>query len=352
MDLWALGCLIYELYSRKPVIGHQTSEEEALEKLASNSLELSDLDSIPAEATQAIQALLQLRGEERQSAAHILELPLLARCPSHLSLLATLPQPLPPRFQSGDLDHKSAGATVALRRQVVATSEIQVPRLIIVLPSSKACRTWTNPETWDGDTFNVHFLCEGAPGMHFTDAKALTLSDPKIFFSQAGLLVAVTSQLCSLYMSPEFLGDLDTFAANSLMSYGAAPDAYFNDLAKVLEKYCSAYGSEPAIRDAARALQLSRPQSNEQPSLDAWITQWTSLARDALTSTRHIALQEVRLLIQGGYESPDPGLIDFTGLVYSRQLPPLSPGAPSIPQPRWHAWLCSAHAQQPSLPQA
>lgn len=298
-----------------------------------------------------MRALLRLRGEERQSAAQVLDLPLLSRCPSHFSLQATLPQPVPPRFQSGELDHKSAGAIVALRRQVVATSEIQVPRLAIVLPSLKASRTWTNPDTWDADTFHVHFLCEGAPGMHFTETPALPLSDPRMFFSQAGLLVAVVSQLCSLYMSPEFLGDLNSFAANAILSHGSKPDAYFNELARVLEDYCAIHGSGPAITGAARGLQGIRPPFNESVPLDSWISRWASSARDALTSTRHIALQEVRLLIQGGYESPDPSLADFTGLVYSRQLPPLSPGAPSIPQPRWHAWLCSTHTQQSTPPQ-
>ncbi|KAI0241759.1 hypothetical protein L0F63_004843 [Massospora cicadina] len=353
MDLWALGCLIYELYSRKPVLGGPASEFETLQRLAHGSLELAELDAIPPEASQAVRALLRGRAEERPSAANLLDLPLLARCPSHFSLLATLPQPVPPRFQNGDLDPKSAGAVVALRRQVVATSEILVPRLIVVLPTLKAGSTWADPEAWDADTFHVHFLCEGAPGMHFTGSPAQALSDPHIFLSQAGVVVAIVAQLCALYMSPEFLGGLDPSVISYLLSYGEEPEAYFVELARVLEAYCAlrASVSDPAISQAARALQACRPPSRGRGAdpFDAWIDRWSSSARDALTSTRHVALQEVRLFVQGRAEPHDPNLTGPTGLTYSRQLTPLSPGAPPIPQPRWHAWLCPTHAQ-PSAP--
>ena len=77
-DVWALGCLLYELLTLRPAFRAETIPLLTEKILAGAYAELSPGDEVPPEALQIIDSTLTVAPEGRPSIAQLLALPILS----------------------------------------------------------------------------------------------------------------------------------------------------------------------------------------------------------------------------------------------------------------------------------
>ncbi|KAI9297517.1 hypothetical protein K502DRAFT_363189 [Neoconidiobolus thromboides FSU 785] len=358
MDVWALGCFIYELYVRKPYMGVGTPEIEILKLLNSDNaknliskgiywdsegiLTLPEVNQLPIEASDVIRSLLNQNPLKRSTTSDILDSDFLLQCKSLPSFSPNIStdkfivyrEPLSPELFS---------LAASLRKQVVATSEIQAPRLVVVLPTMNCGNAWIDPNKWNHETFRIHFLCEDSLSIHFTNHPGIPLNRPHDFIGSAGPLLSIVSQLCSFYSDSKILGNAHSDVINTIVSSNEKDlVTYFEKLSCVIESFCSSHKSVDSSITAAALEMFNSRGINEDGENPNWISFWINKAQEALLSIRHLALKETRMFIQdnmGMNENLVLGVSYRKCTAFNHKSE-----TPRGIQPIWHAWLCNKHS--------
>ncbi|KAG0233129.1 hypothetical protein BGW42_007717 [Actinomortierella wolfii] len=207
IDMWAFGCLLYELFATRPLFPLSVSDDTVLHFLAHPSsqtpalhnglrwaspdvLEIPHFETIvPDEsARQLIRGLLHPDPHRRATLAQAMKSDYLGSAfiaPSSRShSRPSSPQGsyiAPPRPRSPSPNGVALNSLPRLR-----------PCLILPLPAVEDLTLWQRPEDWNADSFKLHFLCQhgwedtqkrGTFG-HFVPQQGLPVHDPRSLFRE------------------------------------------------------------------------------------------------------------------------------------------------------------------------
>ncbi|CAG8616078.1 5136_t:CDS:2, partial [Cetraspora pellucida] len=200
MDIWSLGCIIYELYTNTPLF---YSEEEAINKLTRSFAqgELVDfpLNKIPdQQARNILSKMLAVKPSERISCEQILRSAFLNSDriitvvnQNTSAILSTLQE-------TTNLILKQIDAVV---NSITDTVDAAIPRLYVLLPGQEA-KSIFKPHTWGKNTFILHLLCEGLDPnnqeAHFTNHVGYKIHDPKLLLRKAARPTEYFKQLTQI----------------------------------------------------------------------------------------------------------------------------------------------------------
>ncbi|CAG8624862.1 3071_t:CDS:2, partial [Ambispora gerdemannii] len=231
MDMWSLGCIIYELYTHTPLF---YSSDEAIEKLT-RSYAHGQLIDLPLNRIADIQArnmsekLLTIKPSNRISCEQILRSAFLNSGLDTKQLSV---------WQSESTE-KIITVVNAVINSITDTMDAAIPRLYILLPGGET-NTIFYPKTWGKNTFILHVLCEGLdPGnreAHFTTHGGYPIHDPKPMLAKAGPYLSIVATLIGAGVN-HFLQLKMPDNINRLISQGTSrPTEYFQQLTKLLDQ--------------------------------------------------------------------------------------------------------------------
>ncbi|KAG0017428.1 F-box only protein 42 [Podila clonocystis] len=220
IDLWAFGCLLYELFATRPLFPLSLSDDTVLHFLAHPSADTPSLahglrwndkreleipyfeQAVPDEnARKLIRILLHPDPQRRATMPQVLNSDYLnsgrTNRNSHphgpmtsfdgsrpASSRSNLSQPRAPQTQT-------TGSSPDMASTVLLTN----PCLLLPLPNlADSSSSWRSPSTWSSNSFSLHYLCqhgilENEPG-HFVEQEGFPIATPfELFQSLAPILV-------------------------------------------------------------------------------------------------------------------------------------------------------------------
>ncbi|KAF9977088.1 Cyclin-dependent kinase 12 [Actinomortierella ambigua] len=224
IDMWAFGCLLYELFATRPLFPLSVSDDTVLHFLAHPSPQTpalhnglrwasSDLLEIPyfesavpdESARQLIRALLHPDPHRRATLAQAMKSDYLGSAFISQSARSGTSRPsspqgsyiAPPRPRSVASNHADPSTLPRLR-----------PCLVLPLPAMEDSSQWQHPESWNADSFTLHFLCQhgwedtqptpmkpnnGKRGSfgHFVPQQGLPVHDPRSLFRELRNIIRI-----------------------------------------------------------------------------------------------------------------------------------------------------------------
>ncbi|KAF9166166.1 hypothetical protein DFQ26_008572 [Actinomortierella ambigua] len=239
IDMWAFGCLLYELFATRPLFPLSVSDDTVLHFLAHPSVQTPTLHNglrwaspdlldiphfesvVPDErARQLIRALLHPDPHRRATLAQAMKSDYLGSAfiaPSAHSGTSRPSSPqgsyvAPPRPKSPASNHADQSTLPRLR-----------PCLLLPLPAMEDWSQWKRPEDWNADSFTLHFLCQhgwedthhssnngGKRGSfgHFVPQQGLPVHDPRSLFRELRNVIRIAldhiSSMEPLHCPPGF----------------------------------------------------------------------------------------------------------------------------------------------------
>ncbi|CAG8753718.1 2132_t:CDS:2 [Gigaspora margarita] len=252
MDIWSLGCIIFELYTKTPLF---YSEEEAIDKLTKSfdRGELVDfpLNKIPdQQARNILSKMLAIKPSERISCEQILRSAFL-NSGLDTKQLNTLHNDANDRIitavnQNTNIILSTLQETTNLilkQIDVVVNSltdsmDAAIPRLYVLLPGKDA-RSIFRPQTWGKNTFILHLLCEGLEPnnqeAHFTNHMGYEIHDPKPLLRKAGPYLSVIATIISSGIGHAFHLKSSPDICGLISDISTRPTEYFKQLTQLLD---------------------------------------------------------------------------------------------------------------------
>jgi len=124
----------------------------------------------------------------------------------------------------------------ALRRQILECTEVNVPRLFIVIPESPTT-AWKKLTTIGKGSYRLHLLCEDDECPHLSDHPGYLIEDPTPFFRKAGPIISFTCKLLGQIASTVAgVGKIPVSVITYLDSMATRPTEYFTTISKVLDE--------------------------------------------------------------------------------------------------------------------
>ncbi|CAG8498742.1 16438_t:CDS:10, partial [Racocetra persica] len=228
MDIWSLGCIIFELYTNTPLF---YSEEEAIDKLTKSFAkgELVDfpLNKIPdQQARNILSKMLAIKPSERISCEQILRSAFLnsgldtkqltslhnestdriitAVNQNTNTILSTLQE-------TTNLILKQIDAVV---NSITDTVDAAIPRLYVLLPGQE-------------DPNNQ--------GAHFTNHVGYKIHDPKPLLRKAGPYLSIMATIVSAGVGHAFRMNMPPSICDIISSAAIRPTEYFKQLTQILD---------------------------------------------------------------------------------------------------------------------
>jgi serine/threonine protein kinase len=367
MDMWALGCLLYELYTCQPLFDPTLSPDQLIEFLGqpespnfalSNGVQWArggeglrwpSNNSLNAEAHEILECLLASQPDSRLSSLELLESEFLrslnqlkhGESQSSLNILGSPALPLQ-AFEC-KFGPSLRMNVLQLRQQLTSTCEVHIPRLPIITLGPGAGNNWENPGTWNSQTFVLHFLCEHDDLLHFTRHKGYPIIHPKKFFRRSGVFLAITSKLMSLYLVPEMY-DLYNTTLHAMQTiqklYSNEQHIFFDKLSVSLVEFCRT-DCIPELRSSAEELS-HLPNEFEPMSSQPW-SLWVGLARRVISISRYQGLKSIQELLglEWNHQCKEIGHLRYE---MTRPSSIFEVESNSI-STRWRGWKCEQHTE-------
>ncbi|KAJ3085380.1 hypothetical protein HK102_014217 [Quaeritorhiza haematococci] len=198
MDMFALGCIVFEMYAKRPLLDGRT-DAEMLDILTSDeefdqNNEVGEGTVPNAQARHLVLNLLSKDPRRRKTADSVLKSAFLNAGLDTHQLSASVKGVQQTLQSVVSNTEQLLTQTTALRRQLFLQAENTVPRLPLILPRSKTT-TWQKVKYWGHNTFTLHLMCEHPDGPHFTDHKGYVLADPVRFVQVASPTLKLTLKL-------------------------------------------------------------------------------------------------------------------------------------------------------------
>ncbi|CAG8449242.1 7698_t:CDS:2 [Dentiscutata heterogama] len=252
MDIWSLGCIIFELYTKTPLF---YSEEDAIDKLTKSFAkgELVDfpINKIPdQQARNILLKMLAVNPSERISCEQILRSAFLnsgldtrqlntlhndsadriitAVNQNTNTILSTLQE-------TTNLILKQIDVVV---NSITDTMDAAIPRLYVLLPGQDA-KSIFRPQTWGRNTFILHLLCEGLDPnnqeAHFTSYRGYEIHDPKPLLRKAGPYLSIMATVISTGLSHALHLNTSPDICGMISGVSTRPTEYFKQLTQMLD---------------------------------------------------------------------------------------------------------------------
>ncbi|CAG8503012.1 585_t:CDS:2 [Ambispora leptoticha] len=253
MDMWSLGCIIYELYTNTPLF---YSQDEAIEKLTTSytngeSTDLSLNKVADLQARNMLEKLLSIKPSNRISCEQVLRSAFLnsgldtkqlnnLHSESTEKIITAVNQNtnliLSTMQETTNLILSQIDAVI---NSITDTMDAAIPRLYILLPG-KETSTIFNPKSWTRNTFILHVLCEGLdPGnreAHFTTHSGYTIHDPKPMLAKAGPYLSIVATIISAGVERFIHLNMPKNISGLISQITSRPTEYFQQLTKLLDQ--------------------------------------------------------------------------------------------------------------------
>ncbi|CAG8500780.1 17060_t:CDS:2 [Acaulospora morrowiae] len=233
MDVWSLGCMIFELYTHTPLF---YSEEEANDKLT-KSFAKGELVDFPLnkisdpQARNMLEKMLAVNPSKRISCEQILRSALLNSGLDTKQLSSLQNESTNKIITAVNQNTNTILSTLqettnlilsqidAVMNSITDTMDASIPRLYILLPGQDSHSIF-KPHTWGRNTFVLHLLCEGLKydnrGAHCTSHEGYEIHDPKPLLAKAGPYLSIMATVITAGVSTR-------------------PTEYFKQLTQVLD---------------------------------------------------------------------------------------------------------------------
>ncbi|KXN71187.1 hypothetical protein CONCODRAFT_78482 [Conidiobolus coronatus NRRL 28638] len=370
MDMWALGCLLYELYTCQPLFDPTLSPDQLIEFLGqpespnftlSNGVQWArggeglrwpSNTSLNVEAHEILECLLASQPDSRLSSLELLESEFLrslnqlkhGESQSSLNILGSPALPLQ-AFEC-KFGPSLRMNVLQLRQQLTSTCEVHIPRLPVITLGPGAGNNWENSSTWNSQTFVLHFLCEHDDLLHFTQHKGYPIIHPKKFFRRSGVFLAITSKLMSLYLVPEMYDLYNTTlpAMQTIQKlYTNEQHVFFDKLSISLIEFCRT-DCIPELRSSAEEMS-HLPNEFEPTSSQPW-SLWVGMARRVISISRYQGLKSIQELLglEWNHQCKEIGQLRYE---MTRPSSIFEVESNSI-STRWRGWKCEQHTEPSS----
>ncbi|CAG8582353.1 3143_t:CDS:2 [Ambispora gerdemannii] len=252
MDMWSLGCIIYELYTNTPLF---YSTDEAIEKLTASYTngEVTDLalnKVADLQARNMLEKLLSIKPQNRISCEQVLRSAFL-NSGLDTKQLTTLHSESTEKIitavnQNTNVIISTLQETTnlilsqidAVMNSITDTMDAAIPRIYILLPGGET-NTIFNPKSWGKNTFILHVLCEGLDPRnreaHFTTHDGYTIHDPKPMLAKAGPYLSIVATLISAGASFLHL-NMPNNITGLIGQVTSRPTEYFQQLTNLLDQ--------------------------------------------------------------------------------------------------------------------
>ncbi|CAG8574658.1 17897_t:CDS:2 [Dentiscutata erythropus] len=231
MDIWSLGCIIFELYTKTPLF---YSEEDAIDKLTKSFTkgELVDfpINKIPdQQARNILLKMLAVNPSERISCEQILRSAFLNSVNQNTNTILSVLQ------ETTNLILRQIDVVV---NSITDTMDAATPRLYVLLPGQDA-KSIFRPHTWGKNTFILHLLCEGLDPnnqeAHFTRHRGYEIHDPKPLLRKAGPYLSIMATVISTGLCHALHLNTSPDISGMLSGVSTRPTEYFKQLTKMLD---------------------------------------------------------------------------------------------------------------------
>ncbi|CAG8614510.1 1088_t:CDS:2 [Paraglomus brasilianum] len=256
MDMWSLGCIIYELYTRSPLFScEQDAKAKLLEAYFTEDFIFPAYRVADTQARHVLQKLLISNPKKRASIEDILRGAYLTggadttqiynmQSESTEKLSAQLCN-IQSKATERIISAINQAANVILSQfdvivnSISDTRDATVPRLFMLFPG-KEPHTMFKPHAWGKNTFILHILCEGLISdnseAHFTIHHGYKIFDPKPFLAKTGPYLSILATLVGSAVGfftrlqfPEKIADaIDSIATNQM--------DYFKKISEVINQ--------------------------------------------------------------------------------------------------------------------
>ncbi|KAJ3417645.1 hypothetical protein HDV05_000102 [Chytridiales sp. JEL 0842] len=252
VDMWSLGCIVFEMYTRRPLLSNMT-EPQMLEFLTDqNPIEIPSSLVEPIQARHLLASLLSKDPGQRKSASAVLSSAYLNSGQDTIQISQSFEgvqeklHLVQRQVEIVSMDTKKVLENQGvLRKIIIGSLEPVVPRIVALLPMGRG--KWERMETWGSDVFKMHLLCEwkgsseeGGAGPHLTEDPGYDVLDPRQFLRDLGPIIRAGTQVATVALgvgTAIALGRPGGMVSTQQMfaQMGLRPTEYFQSLTKMLE---------------------------------------------------------------------------------------------------------------------
>ncbi|KAG9287097.1 hypothetical protein G9A89_000991 [Geosiphon pyriformis] len=252
MDMWSLGCIIFELYTHTPLF---YSQDEAFEKLSQiyHAGQFVDppFNKIPdLQARNMLEKLLSAKPSERISCEQVLRSAFLNSGLDTRQLSSLQSESTNRIITAVNQNTTTILSTLqettnlilsqidAVINSVTDTMDAAIPRLYILLPGNES-KSLFKPQNWGKNTFILHLLCEGLDPenreAHFTSHNGYSIHDPKPLLAKTGPYLSILAKLMGAGVGHFTHLRLPVNFGEILGQMSIRPTEYFKQLTTVLD---------------------------------------------------------------------------------------------------------------------
>ncbi|KAF9983569.1 hypothetical protein BGZ65_001657 [Modicella reniformis] len=237
IDLWAFGCLVYELFATRPLFPLSLSDETVLHFLAHPSADTPTLanglrwnsnreleipyfeQAVPdVNARVLIRMLLHPDPQRRANINHVLASDYLCISPDSRA-----------SYMRSSEERHSVASGFRSPQQFLTDQTVWAigsvlqknPCLVMPLPNMDEPGSWPDPSAWTMSSFRLHYLCQhnsvdilGRSSFgHYIEQPGYPVPDPRTLFKDLGplLLMSLDLQILRTEQCPRGFEALETF---------------------------------------------------------------------------------------------------------------------------------------------